>query len=111
MAFDHVDRSSHIDIVKNPDVSRFLKECQYMVAPTGNELAEITSNFCDVPESTRVLPTKIIAIDGNNFEACVNPEIPFTRVGFVKLSNVLIDRSQYKSLGTGRFVDPFWLHN
>ena len=107
MAFDQVDRSSHIDIVKNPDVSRFLKECQYMVAPTGNELAEITSNFCDVPESTRVLPTKVIAIDGNNFEACVNPEIPFTRVGFVKLSNVLIDRSQYKSLGTGRFVDPF----
>lgn len=107
MAFDYTDRSSHVDIVKNPDVSGFLGECQYMVTPTGKELAEIASNFCDIPISERELPTMVIAIDGSNFEASVNPEIPFTRVGFVKLSNVLVDRTRFKSLGTGRFVDPF----
>lgn len=107
MAFDYMDRSAHIDIVKNPDVSSFLQDCRFMTVPTGNELAEITSNFCDIPTSVRILPKNVIAIDGNNFEAHINPEIPFTRVGFVKVSNVLIDRSKYKELGTGRFVDPF----
>lgn len=100
-------KTAHIDIVKNPDVRSFLDACSFMVTPTGNEINEIASHFVSVPDGSNVLPTKIIAIDGSNYEAMVNPQIPFTRFGFVKIGNLLINRDSFKGLNSGKFVDPF----
>lgn len=102
-----IDRTSHTDIVQNPDIKAFLDSCQYMVPPTGNEIANIVSEFVSVPEWNGPLPSKLIAIDGNNYEATVNPNIPFTRFGFVKIGNLLIDREGFQGLSAGKFVDPF----
>ena len=107
MTHDMADKTTHVDIVQNPDVKNFLDECNYMVPPTGNELAEITSNFISVPSWDKELPTKIIAIDGSSYEATVNPKIPFTRFGFVKIGHLLINRDSFKGLNSGKFVDPF----
>lgn len=107
MTHDMADKTTHIDIVQNPDIKSFLDECNYMVPPTGNELAEIVSNFISVPFWDKALPTKIIAIDGSNYEATVNPQIPFTRFGFVKIGNLLINRDSFKGLNSGKFIDPF----
>ena len=49
MTHDMADKTTHVDIVQNPDIKSFLDECNYMVPPTGNELAEIVSNFISVP--------------------------------------------------------------
>lgn len=107
MTHDTADKTTHIDIVQNPDIKTFLDECNYMVPPTGNELAEIVSNFISVPSWDKGLPTKIIAIDGSSYEATVNPQIPFTRFGFVKIGHLLINRDSFKGLNSGKFVDPF----
>ena len=107
MTHDMADKTTHVDIVQNPDIKSFLDECNYMVPPTGNELAEIVSNFISVPFWDKALPTKIIAIDGSNYEATVNPQIPFTRFGFVKIGHLLINRDSYKGLNCGKFIDPF----
>ena len=104
---DMADKTTHVDIVQNPDIKSFLDECNYMVPPTGNELAEIVSNFISVPFWDKALPSKIIAIDGSNYEATVNPQIPFTRFGFVKIGHLLINRDSFKGLNCGRFIDPF----
>ena len=102
-----IDRTSHADIVQNPDVKAFLDSCKYMVPPSGNEIANIISDFVRVPEWNGTLPSKIIAIDGSNYEATVNPNIPFTRFGFVKIGNLLINREEFQGLSIGKFVDPF----
>lgn len=107
MTHDTADKTTHIDIVQNPDIKTFLDECDYMVPPTKNELAEIVSNFISVPLWDKGLPTKIIAIDGSSYEATVNPQIPFTRFGFVKIGHLLINRDSFKGLNSGKFVDPF----
>ena len=107
MTHDMADKTTHVDIVQNPDIKIFLDECNYMVPPTGTELAEIASNFVSVPFWDKALPTKIIAIDGSSYEATVNPRIPFTRFGFVKIGHLLINRDSFKGLNSGKFVDPF----
>lgn len=107
MTHDMADKTTHVDIVQNPDIKIFLDKCNYMVPPTGNELAEIVSNFVSVPSWEKELPTKIIAIDGSSYEAMVNPQIPFTRFGFVKIGHLLINRDSFKGLNSGKFVDPF----
>lgn len=103
----NVDRTSHIDIVDNPDVRVFLENCDYMKAPTGNEINDITNHFLTIPDAEYDLPQKVISIDGSNYEASVRKELPFTRVGFVKISNLLIRRNTLKSLSEGNFVNPF----
>ena len=47
----NVDRTSHIDIVDNPDVRVFLENCDYMKAPTGNEINDITNHFLTIPDA------------------------------------------------------------
>ena len=37
----NIDRTSHIDIVENPDVKEFLDNCEYMKEPNGNEINDI----------------------------------------------------------------------
>ena len=103
----NVDRTSHIDIVDNPDVKAFLNNCDYMRAPTGNEIDDVASHFLTIPDTEYDLPQKVISIDGSNYEASVRKELPFTRVGFVKISNLLIKRNALKRLSEGSFVNPF----
>lgn len=104
---DAADKTTHIEIVQNPNIKNFLDQCDYMVPPTGNELAEIVSDFVSIPRWSKALPTKVIAIDGSSYEATVNPQIPFTRFGFVKVGHLLINRDSFKGLNSGKFTDPF----
>ena len=103
----NIDRTSHVDIVENPDVKEFLDNCDYMREPTGNEINDIISHFVSVPDMEFALPQKVISIDGSNYEASVRKELPFTRIGFVKISNLLIKRNDFKKLSDGNFVNPF----
>lgn len=102
-----IDRTSHFDIVENPDVKAFLANCDFMREPTGNELDDIISYFVSIPDAEYRLPQKIISIDGSNYEASIRKELPFTRVGFVKISSLLIKRNDFKKLSEGNFVNPF----
>lgn len=102
-----IDRTSHVDIVENPDVKHFLDNCFYMREPSGNEINDIVNHFVSIPNPEFGLPQKVISIDGSNYEASVRKELPFTRVGFVKISNLLIKRNDFQKLSEGHFVNPF----
>lgn len=104
---DLSDRTTHVDIVNNPDVEQFLSDCRYMVEPTGEEAKKLASMFSKIQADKNVMPNNIIAIDGGNYESSIDEKLPFTRVGYVKIGNILIKRSFFSALGTEKFVDPF----
>lgn len=104
------NKGSHRDIVKNPDVSQFLAQCQYLHEPSDAEVSNVISCFEDTPlmESVK-LPEKIIAFDGSFYEASIDDKLPSTKIGYVKIGSILIDMDQFSQLkvGNGRLVDPF----
>lgn len=56
------------------------------------------------------LPEHVIAVDGSYHEDALDPQrFPSTRFGYVKVSSVLIDLTEFGALWVegGRFVDPF----
>lgn len=105
--YNESDKTTHVEIVDNPDVKEFLKQCQYMVEPTGAEAREVASLFSLLKRREESLPRNIISIDGSSYEASIDKKLPFTRVGYVKIGNILIQRDKYLGLGNERYVDPF----
>jgi hypothetical protein len=105
---EYADKTSHTDIVNNPDIQSFLSDCKFMVEPTGTDIQEIESKFTEPPEYRGLLPNNIISIDGSNYEASVRTDIPCTRIGYVKIGNLLIKRDHFNALQDGNpFVNPF----
>ncbi|NVN91867.1 MAG: DNA double-strand break repair nuclease NurA [Desulfuromonadales bacterium] len=101
-------KSGHIDLVKNPDVDAFLKNCKYMREPSDEEGKSIAMSYLDVP-SIGCLPEKIIASDASTYSKAISDRFPSTQVGYVKVSLVLVDLKEFNSLTEpgSRYVDPF----
>lgn len=101
-------KASHFDIVKNPEVAEFLDQCDYLKPISEEERATIAAKFAEVPPLDGVeLPSNIIAVDGSRHESSIHDRLPHTRVGYVKVSSVLIKTTEFNALRVGRFVDPF----
>lgn len=104
------DKTSHFDIVENPDVAEFIGQCDYLTVPSEQERDEMVRAFTLPPDLSGVrLPDSAIAIDGSRHESAFVDELPSTRVGYVKLTPVLVKLKEYEGLRVGRFVDPFKL--
>lgn len=105
--YSESDKTTHVEIVENPDVKDFLKQCEYMVQPSGAEAREVASLFSLFERKPESLPKNIISIDGSSYEASIDEKLPFTRVGYVKIGNILIKKDEFVELGKERYVDPF----
>ncbi|MCB0015138.1 MAG: DNA double-strand break repair nuclease NurA [Anaerolineales bacterium] len=102
------NKASHFDIVKNPDVEEFLNACDYLTIPSDEEGARIADRFRKVPPFPEmILPNSIIAFDGSRHESSILDRLPSTRVGYIKVSSVLIKLDEFDALKVGRHVDPF----
>jgi len=104
------NKASHFDFVKNPDVEKFLSECEYLREPSDEEIKAMNSGFTEPPKfSTDLLPEQVIAVDGSLHESSINDRLPSTKVGYIKIGTMLIDMKEFGALraDTGRFVDPF----
>lgn len=101
-------KASHFDIVKNPDVAVFLEACDYLTVPSDQEGEKIAGHFLRVPPLINItLPGSIIAFDGSRHESSINDRLPSTRVGYIKVSSVLIKLEEFDALKVGHYVDPF----
>lgn len=98
----------HADLVKNPDVSEFLMNCEYVKEPSDQEGNEIAETYVDAPTDER-LPSMIMASDASVYSDAINWKFPSTQIGYVKVSLMLVNLTEYGALKTGwaRFVDPF----
>ncbi|WP_213994829.1 DNA double-strand break repair nuclease NurA [Arsukibacterium sp.] len=105
---ERASKGGHSDLVRNPDVSAFLSECDFIKEPTEEETREIVSGFVDIP-LTSALPSKVFASDASPYSEPINGLFPSTQIGYVKNSIVLIDVNSYEGLKSpkSRFVDPF----
>ena len=104
------DKSGHSDFVKNPDIQRFLEDCEYMKEPTDDEAKAMASSFSEAPSSQEPqLPKFVVASDASKSDTPINDKLPSTQLGFVKVSHVLIKMEEYAKLidPKSRFVDPF----
>ena len=103
-------KSSHKDIVENPEVAAFLDSCEYLVPPTEDEGARLAQLFVEPPRvDDPTFPEDVVAIDGSYFEAARDDRLPSTRVGYVKVGGVVVSLSAFGGLRVegGKYVDPF----
>lgn len=101
------DKTTHFEIINNPDIQSFLNDCKYFNEPTDEEAIEVASMFSKTSIQNEVLPNNIIAIDGSSYESNIDSKLPFTRAGYVKIGNILIRRDKLNSLGKEKFINPF----
>ena len=105
---NNVGKTSHIEIVQNPDVVEFLKSCTFMREPTGEEIEEIVNSFNSISGfENEKLPENLITINSSSYEAHVREDIPYTNIGFVKLVSTLLKNNEFLKLKETKFVDPF----
>jgi hypothetical protein len=99
----------HGAIVQDPATARFLEACDFVRPPSEAEANEIAASFTPVPQGSRAVPRKVIAVDASPYSEPIRGHFPSTQIGYVKLSIVLVDMQSYLDLsrpGT-HFVDPF----
>jgi len=104
------NKASHMDIVKNPDVEKFLENCKYLRDPSDEELKTIIDRFVSVGDiKNEYLPQYLVATDGSYYEASVNSRFPSTKVAFLKFGTILINLNEYRSLNyqSTPLLDPF----
>lgn len=107
---EYANKSSHRDIIKNPDVEAFLGDCDYLKEPSDEEGKILASQFHEVTNLESVsLPEKIISVDGSFYESSIDDRLPSTKIGYVKIGSILIDMTEYRSLRVDdtKLVDPF----
>jgi len=100
----------HSDFVRNPDVTAFLSECEYMREPSDAEASAMASSFIKAPRGVPPrLPRYVVASDASKSDTPINDKLPSTQIGFIKVSQVLIGMDRYAELidPASRFVDPF----
>ncbi|MBR4324463.1 MAG: DNA double-strand break repair nuclease NurA [Bacteroidales bacterium] len=105
---EFADKTSHIDIVKNPDVVDFLERYHRINECQEEDIIASKSLFSTPEDNNFHKPDNIISIDGSFYEASRKKEFPSQKIGFIKFGVVLL---QYKSLAqlsnSSKFVDPF----
>ncbi len=104
---EFANKTSHVDILNNPDIKRMLEECTFLKPPSDEEAQKLADQFIDPPTFQDELPRFVIAVDGSNHEVSIDDKLPSSKFGFIKLGVVLIDLQQFGDLKVGGFVDPF----
>jgi len=104
---EFASKTSHVDILNNPDIKQMLAECTYLKPPSDEEAQALADQFMDPPISEEELPKFVIAVDGSNHEVSIDDKLPSSKFGFIKLGVVLINLQKFGDLKVGNFVDPF----
>lgn len=107
---EFASKSSHADIVQNPDVKAFLEQTSYIREPSQKEIERLRGCFQLAPEvGPEGMPADIFAIDGSPYESLIDERMPSTKVCYIKVSTIHIALDEFGALRVedGRFVDPF----
>jgi hypothetical protein len=103
-------KTGHDDLLRNPEIDRFLSACDHMREPSQEELGSIAAGFAPAPTGEgHPLPAVVVASDGSRYEASLSRLYPSTRVGYVKVSSLGVEVDAYVRLAgdASRLLDPF----
>ena len=110
-------KTGHDDLLRNPEIDRFLSNCDHMREPSEDEIRQILADFEPAPVAGGAgLPALVVANDGSRYESQCRKFYPSTRVGYVKISSVGVEVDVYARLVNSdtRLIDPFsmnWLQD
>lgn len=112
-ANEYASKTGHNDIQNNPDVIKFLEQCPDVEKPEVSDLLDML-----LPDSAEnyfqqcmnaPLPKFVLSLDGSNYESIVDKRFPSRKIGYIKISTVLLEMEQYNELAsceTSRYVNP-----
>lgn len=99
-------KTSQGDLVRNPLVQSFLQNCSYMRIPSAEEGAQLAATYQSAPQGEE-LPEIVLASDGSKADVVMSEKLPSTRLGVVKISQMVILMDKEREIrGSGRYVDP-----
>ena len=104
---EYADKTSHIDIVQNPDVEEFLKKCHKIEDFNGEDISSASHLFSAPENNNYNKPDNIISIDGSFYEAIRKKEFPSQKIGFIKVGVVLLQGKSLSAISGSKFVDPY----
>ncbi|WP_372718043.1 DNA double-strand break repair nuclease NurA [Novipirellula sp.] len=103
-------KTSHSDVVRNPEVQAFLKRCEPFKEPSEDELKSLTDLFAS-PDYTENPPAvrHVIASDGSFYHSSIDDRFPSVQVSYLKFSTILIEMADFDGLEDSEthLVDPF----
>ncbi len=103
-------KTSHSDIVRNPDVQNFLNKCKPIHPPSGDGEHLLLNNFKEAPDYAQApLIKHIIASDGSIYVSGIDDRLPSIRAAYLKFSTILIETSDFNGLQDQKtnMIDPF----
>ncbi|EJS9606138.1 hypothetical protein [Vibrio alginolyticus] len=102
-------KGGHSDIIRNPDVEKFLDDCDTITTPSEEEAKKIVADFMKLELGNEWMPTHVVASDASPYSEPINGLFPSTQIGYIKNSLVIIDVENYDGLKPvdSRYVDPF----
>ncbi len=105
---EFADKTSHIDIVQNPDVEKFLEKCHKIEDFNGEDISSAGQQFSPPINNCFHKPDNIISIDGSFYEASRKKEYPSQKIGFIKVGVILLQGKSLSAIqGGSKFVDPY----
>jgi hypothetical protein len=99
---ERASKIAHVEIIKNPDVQAYIKEC---VLPSDPEPEDLNT-IIDLAEVDLTEISAIIAIDGGYTETFVREEYPSACIAFFTFGPLLFSLADLRALDTKRFIAP-----
>lgn len=105
-------KTIHNDIRNNPDIIRFLEQCPDIPKPEAKNIEKLIPKedleFFERCKSAR-MPKYILSLDGSNYESTIDKKYPSRRVGYVKISVVVLNMDHYSEISStqkSKYVNP-----
>lgn len=104
---------AHAEFIENPDIESLVENSNYLKEPTlesSEQISKEFTNVLDLPPTAQALPTYIHVSDGSPYEASLDNRYPSTKVGYIKVSSLVINLPKYQEISKGipsrRYIDP-----
>lgn len=104
---ERASKIAHVEIIKNPDVQRYVAQCVLPSAPPEDALGPLLTELQPVDTSE---VQAVIAIDGGFTEAPVREGFPSACITFFTFGPLLFKLADLRALDTRHFISPEDLH-
>lgn len=103
-------KTTHSDIIKNPDVQAFLHQCKPIVRHDSNDRSLLSQLFEMPPDYDQSpLPKNVIASDGSIYTSSIDDRLPSIKTSYLKFSTILIELAAFDGIKDSHthFINPF----
>src|SRR5689334_16902922 len=98
---ERASKIAHVEIIKNPDVQAYIKDC---ILPSAPDPLALRDMLIDLPHVALDEISVVIAIDGGYTETFVREEYPSASIAFFTFGPLLFNIADLRALDTKRFI-------